>query len=62
MHFLDYYKKYITSFYPISEETKNQLGFFLLRNITVAGIFIGNQEENEFMYRTRLHPSTIQKF
>ncbi|MCT4603728.1 MAG: hypothetical protein N4A59_12635 [Marinifilum sp.] len=47
MHFLDYYKKDIASFYPNFEKRENQLGIFVLRNMAVAGIFIGTQEKNE---------------
>ena len=47
MHFLDYYQKDIAGFYPKFEKRENQLGIFVLRNMAVAGIFIGTQEENE---------------
>ncbi|WP_421919879.1 hypothetical protein [Marinifilum sp.] len=47
MHFLEYYKNDIAGFYPGFEKGENQLGIFVLRNMAVAGIFIGSQEENE---------------
>ncbi|NOU61798.1 YgjV family protein [Marinifilum caeruleilacunae] len=47
MHFLDYYKKDIAGFYPNFEKREKQMGIFVLRNMAVAGIFIGTQEESE---------------
>lgn len=47
IHLLDYYKKDIRNFYPNFEKKEKQLGIFVLRNMAVAGIFIGTQEDNE---------------
>ena len=47
MHFLDFYKKDINSFFPAFKKQPNQLAMLVLRDLSVAGIFIGTQEENE---------------
>lgn len=45
MHFLDFYKKDIKSFFPDFEMEKGQLGMFVLRDMAVAGIFIGTKDQ-----------------
>ena len=45
MHFLDFYKKDIKSFFPDYKMEKGQLGMFVLRDMTVAGIFIGSKDQ-----------------
>ncbi len=45
MHFLDFYKKDIKSFFPDYKMEKGQMGMFVLRDMAVAGIFIGSQEK-----------------
>lgn len=47
MHFLDYYKKDIKSFFPDYKMGKGQLGMFILRDMAVAGIFIGSKDQTE---------------
>jgi hypothetical protein len=47
MHFLDYYKKDIKSFFPDYKMEKGQLGMFVLRDMAVAGIFIGSKDQTE---------------
>lgn len=47
MHFLDYYKKDIKGFFPDFKMQKGQLGMFVLRDMAVAGIFIGSLQKQE---------------
>ncbi|WP_461637363.1 hypothetical protein [Labilibaculum euxinus] len=46
-HFLDFYKKDIKSFFPDYKMGKGQLGMFVLRDMAVAGIFIGSKDQTE---------------
>ncbi|PCH71176.1 MAG: hypothetical protein COC06_01975 [Bacteroidales bacterium] len=46
MHFLDFYKKDIKSFFPDYRMEKGQLGMFVLRDMAVAGIFIGFKDQS----------------
>ncbi|WP_461629794.1 hypothetical protein [Labilibaculum euxinus] len=46
-HFLDFYKKDIKSFFPDYKMRKGQLGMFVLRDMAVAGIFIGSKDQTE---------------
>lgn len=46
MHFLDFYKKDIKSFFPDYKMEKGQLGMFVLRDMAVAGIFIGSKDKS----------------
>ncbi|PKQ68672.1 YgjV family protein [Labilibaculum manganireducens] len=46
-HFLDFYKKDIKSFFPDYKMEKGQLGMFVLRDMAVAGIFIGSKDQTE---------------
>ncbi len=43
-HFLTYYAKDIANFFPDFKLMPQQKGFFVLRNMAVAGIFIGRVE------------------
>ncbi|WP_235831938.1 hypothetical protein [Ancylomarina longa] len=45
LYFLDYYKKDIKNYFPDFELVKNQLSLFVLRDMAVAGIFIGTMEQ-----------------
>lgn len=47
MHFLDFYKKDINGFFPDFTMQKDQLGMFVLRDMAVAGIFIGTLQKQE---------------
>lgn len=47
VHFLDYYKKDIKSFFPNYSRRKDQLAMFILRDMAVAGIFIGTLQKQE---------------
>lgn len=42
IHFLDFYQKDIKSFFPDFSKHKEQLSVFVLRDMSVAGIFIGS--------------------
>jgi len=44
LYFLDYYKKDIQNFFPDFSLRKDQLSLFVLRDMAVAGIFIGTLE------------------
>ncbi|MDM8158207.1 hypothetical protein QUH73_00130 [Labilibaculum sp. K2S] len=46
-HFLDFYKKDIKCFFPDYKMEKGQLGMFVLRDMAVAGIFIGSKDQTE---------------
>lgn len=47
-HFLSYYAKDVAKFYPYFEQQEGQRGFFVLRNMVVARIFIGRIEGSRF--------------
>lgn len=47
-HLLEFYAKDITNFFPDFQQKKDQLSLFILRDMSIAGIFIGTQENNEF--------------
>ena len=47
-HLLDFHSKDISTFFPNFQQKSNQLGLFILRDMSIAGIFIGTQEKNEF--------------
>ncbi|MGQ1909384.1 hypothetical protein ACT3CE_06310 [Marinifilum sp. RC60d5] len=47
-HLLEFHAKDITTFFPDFQQKKNQLSLFILRDMSIAGIFIGTQENNEF--------------
>ena len=46
-HFLDFYKKDIKNFFPEFSMKNDHLGIFVLRDMAVAGIFIGSIENQE---------------
>ncbi len=45
-HFLDFYAKDIAVYYPNFKIKENQIAMFVLRDMAIAGIFIGTVEEN----------------
>lgn len=47
MHFLDYYQKDIKIFFPDFSMKKGLIGMFVLRDMAVAGIFLGSKDQND---------------
>ncbi len=45
-HFLDFYAKDIAIYYPNFKANSNQIAMFVLRDMAVAGIFIGTIDKN----------------
>lgn len=45
-HFLDFYAKDIEVYYPNFKTNNNQVAMFVLRDMAVAGIFIGTVKQN----------------
>ena len=51
-HFLDYYDKEIKSFFPDFQKSLGEktIGFYILRNLTPAGIFIASHYDEETLW------------
>nr|WP_320119122.1 hypothetical protein [uncultured Marinifilum sp.] len=47
-HLLEFHAKDIANFFPDFQQKKEQLSLFILRDMSIAGIFIGTQENNDF--------------
>jgi GNAT superfamily N-acetyltransferase len=45
-HFLEFYAEDIRNYFPQFKKEENQVNLFVLRNMSVAGIFIGQLEDN----------------